>query len=130
MKSTSTSINSVALSVGITDTNSGLGKIDWYYGTTNNPTTKAGTTSITAMNTNATGPRTAQTKTYTVTGLSSGTTYYFKAIVYDVAGNQVSSTVISAKTANPTAGDISYTPSDSSWKVDNVKSALDALYSR
>ena len=54
-----------------------------------------------------------------------GTTYYFKAVVYDVAGNQVSSTVISAKTKNPTAGDISYTPSDSSWKVDNVKSALD-----
>ena len=130
LKSTSTSINSVALSVGITDTNSGLGKVEWYYGTTNNPTTKAGTTSITAMNTSATGPTTAQTKTYTVTGLSSGTTYYFKAIAYDVAGNQVSSTVISAKTANPTAGDISYTPSDSSWKVDNVKSALDALYSR
>ena len=130
LKSTSTSINSVALSIGVTDTNSGLGKIDWYYGTTDNPTTKVGTTSVTAMNTSATGPRTAQTKTYTVTGLSLGTTYYFKAIVYDVAGNQVSSTVISAKTANPTAGDISYTPSDSSWKVDNVKSALDALYSR
>ena len=94
LKSTSTSINSVALSVGITDTNSGLGKVEWYYGTTNNPTTKAGTTSVTAMNTSATGPRTAQTKTYTVTGLSSGTTYYFKAIVYDVAGNQVSSTVV------------------------------------
>ena len=98
MKSTSTSINSVALSVGITDTNSGLGKVEWYYGTTNNPTTKAGTISITAMNTSATGPRTAQTKTYTVTGLSSGTTYYFKAIVYDVAGNQVSSAVVNAKT--------------------------------
>ena len=104
--------------------------IDWYYGTTNNPTTKAGTTSVTAMNTSATGPTTAQTKTYTVTELATGTTYYFKAIVYDVAGNQVSSTVISAKTSNPTAGDISYTPSDSSWKVDNVKSALDALYSK
>ena len=90
----------------------------------------AETTSVTNLNGSATGPTTAQTKTYTVTGLSLGTTYYFKAIVYDVAGNQVSSTVISAKTANPTAGDISYTPSDSSWKVDNVKSALDALYSR
>ena len=130
LKTTSSGTNSVALSIGVTDTNSGLGKIDWYYGTTNNPTTKAGTTSITAMNTSATGPTTAQTKTYTVTGLATGTTYYFKAIVYDVAGNRVSSTIISAKTANPTAGDISYTPSDSSWKVDNVKSALDALYSR
>ena len=98
LKTTSSGTNSVALSVGITDTNSGLGKVEWYYGTTNNPTTKAGTTSVTAMNTSATGPTTAQTKTYTVTGLATGTTYYFKAIVYDVAGNQVSSTVISAKT--------------------------------
>ena len=130
LKTTSSGTNSVALSIGVTDTNSGLGKIDWYYGTTNNPTTKAGTTPVTAMNTSATGPTTAQTKTYTVTGLATGTTYYFKAIVYDVAGNRVSSTIISAKTANPTAGDISYTPGDSSWKVDNVKSALDALYSR
>ena len=130
LKTTSSGTNSVALSIGVADANSGLGKIDWYYGTTNNPTTKAGTTPVTAMNTSATGPTTAQTKTYTVTGLATGTTYYFKAIVYDVAGNRVSSTIISAKTANPTAGDISYTPSDSSWKVDNVKSALDALYSR
>lgn len=98
LKTTSSGTNSVALSIGVTDTNSGLGKIDWYYGTTNNPTTKAGTTPVTAMNTSATGPTTAQTKTYTVTGLATGTTYYFKAIVYDVAGNQVSSTVISAKT--------------------------------
>jgi len=98
LKSTSTSINSVALSVGITDTNSGLGKVEWYYGTTNNPTTKAGTTSITNLNESATGPTTAQTKTYTVSGLTAGTTYYFKAVVYDVAGNQVSSPIISAKT--------------------------------
>ena len=98
MKSTSTSINSVALSVGITDTNSGVGKVEWYYGTTNNPTTKAGTTSVTNLNESATGPTTAQTKTYTVSGLTAGTTYYFKAVVYDVAGNKVSSPIISAKT--------------------------------
>ena len=104
LTSTSQTTNSISLSIGVTDTNSGLGKIDWYYGTTNNPTTKAGTTSITAMNTNETGPTTAQTKTYTVTGLATGTTYYFKAVVYDVAGNQVSSTVISAKT-NKDIGD-------------------------
>ena len=98
LKTTSSGTNSVALSIGVTDTNSGLGKIEWYYGTTNNPTTKAGTTSITAMNTNETGPTTAQTKTYTVSGLTAGTTYYFKAVVYDVAGNQVLSPIISVKT--------------------------------
>ena len=130
LKSTETGINSVTLSVGITDENSGLGKIEWYYGTTNNPTTKAGTTEVTTLNGTQKGPTTAQTKAYTVTGLSAGTTYYFKAIIYDVAGNQTTSSVISAKTQNPTAADISYTPSDSSWKVDNVKSALDYLYNR
>ena len=127
LSSTSTTVNSVSLSVGITDANSGLGKVEWYYGTTNNPTTLAGTTSVTDMNTSATGPTTAQTKEFTVTGLTEGKTYYFKAIAYDVAGNQVSSTVISTNTLNPTAADISYTPSDSSWNVDNVKSALDSL---
>ena len=98
LSSTSAGINSVSLSIGVTDANSGLGKVEWYYGTTNNPTTKAGTTSVTNLNGSATGPTTAQTKTYTVSGLTAGTTYYFKAVVYDVAGNQVSSPIISAKT--------------------------------
>ena len=98
LSSTSAGINSVSLSIGVKDANSGLGKVEWYYGTTNNPTTKAGTTSVTNLNESATGPTTAQTKTYTVSGLTAGTTYYFKAVVYDVAGNQVSSPIISAKT--------------------------------
>ena len=98
LSSTSAGINSVSLSIGVTDANSGLGKVEWYYGTTNNPTTKAGTTSVTNLNESATGPTTAQTKTYTVSGLTAGTTYYFKAVVYDVAGNKVSSPIISAKT--------------------------------
>ena len=125
LTSTSQTTNSISLSIGATDTLSGLGKVEWYYGTTNNPTTLGATTSITTLNENTKGPTTAQTKEQTINGLASGTTYYFKAVVYDVAGNQASSTVIRAKTKNPTAGDISYTPSDSSWKVDNVKSALD-----
>ena len=130
LTSTLQTINSISLSIGAKDTLSGLGKIEWYYGTTNNPTTLGATTSITALNGNVKGPTTAQTKTQTISGLTVGTTYYFKAVVYDVAGNQVSSTVISAKTNNPTAGDVSYTPSDSSWKVDNVKSALDYFFNR
>ena len=130
LSSTAQGIDSVTLSVGIKDANSGLGKVEWYYGTTNNPTTLAGTTKVTDLNGSTKGPTAAQTKTFTVTGLSAGTTYYFKVIAYDVAGNTTSSTVISASTLNPTAADVSYTPSDSSWGVDNVKSALDSLYSR
>ena len=122
LKSTGTTINSISLSLGVAaDTGgSGLKKIEWYYGTTNNPTTKAGETAIT----------TAQTATYTVSNLSLVTTYYFKVIVYDVAGNKVSSSVISAKTANPKAEDVSYTPADSNWKVNNVKEALDYFFNK
>ena len=130
LTSTAQTTNSISLSIGVTDTLSGLGKIEWYCGTTNNPTTLGATTSITTLKGNTKGPTTAQTKTQTISGLAVGTTYYFKAVIYDVAGNQVSSTVISAKTKNPTAGDISYTPSDSSWKVDNVKSALDYFFNK
>ena len=49
---------------------------------------------------------------------------------YDVAGNKVSSSVISAKTANPKAEDVSYTPADSNWKVNNVKEALDYFFNK
>ena len=130
LSSTSKGIDSVTLSVGITDTKSGLGKIEWYYGTTNNPTILAGTTKVTDLNGSTAGPTTAQTKTATVTGLSAGTTYFFKVIAYDVAGKTVTSSVINVTTNNPTAADVSYTPIDTSWGVDNVKSALDSLYSR
>ena len=130
LNSTSVGIDNISLSVGITDEDSGLGKVEWYYGATNNPTTLVGTTSVTTINGSTAGPTTAQTKTYKVTGLTVGTTYYFKVIAYDVAGNEITSSVISATTINPTAEDVSYTPSDSSWKVENVKQALDSLYNR
>lgn len=130
LKTTSIDINSISLNVGITDTDSGLGKVEWYYGTTNNPTTLVETTQVTQLNGSTVGPTTVQTMTCTAYVPSAATTYYFKVIAYDVAGNPKTSSVISAKTTNPTASDISYTPSDSSWKVDNVKAALDSLYSR
>ena len=130
LKSTSAGIDNISLSVGITDTNSGLGKVEWYYGTTNNLSTPMAIEPVTTINGSTAGPTTAQIKTFKATGLKSGTTYYFKVIAYDVAGNKITSSVISASTLNPTAEDVSYTPSDSSWNVENVKQALDSLYNR
>ena len=130
LKSTAQTVNSITLSVGATDTLSGLGKIEWYYGSTNNPTTQGTTIKITDLNGSKTGPTTAQTKQMVFTGLIPGKTYYFKAKIYDVAGNSVETQVVSATTVKATAADVSYTPSESGWKVENVKQALDYLYNR
>ena len=60
-----------------------------------------------------------------------GTTYVQAYVVGD--GNHTNTSATSSATitiTKPTAADVSYTPSDSSWKVENVKQALDALYNR
>ena len=130
LSATEQTINSITMSMGVVDTLSGLGKIEWYYGTTNNPTTLSGTTEITKLNGSKPGPTTVQTQTMTFTGLTTGTRYYFKAKIYDVAGNPVETSVVNAATISPTAADVSYTPSNSNWKVDNVKSALDYFFNK
>ena len=58
----------------------------------------------------------------TVSGGSGGTIYYRTSTDNSSWG--------SWSTTKPTAADVSYTPSDSSWKVENVKQALDDLYNR
>lgn len=88
------------------------------------------TTSVTTLNGNKQGPTTEQINTMAITRLIPGTTYYFKAKIYDVAGNMIETAVISAVTVKPTAEDVSYMPISFEWKVDNVKSALDYLYNR
>ena len=62
---------------------------------------------------------------------SIGTTYVQAYVVGD--GNHTNTSATGSATitiTKPTAADVSYTPSDSSWKVENVKQALDALYNR
>ena len=65
------------------------------------------------------------------TRTSIGTTYVQTYVVGD--GNHTNTSATGSATitiTKPTAADVSYTPSDSSWKVENVKQALDALYNR
>ena len=65
------------------------------------------------------------------TRTSIGTTYVQAYVVGD--GNHTNTSATGSATitiTKPTAADVSYTPSDSSWKVENVKQALDALYNR
>ena len=60
-----------------------------------------------------------------------GTTYVQAYVVGD--GNHTNTSATGSATitiTKPTAADVSYTPSDSSWKVENVKQALDDLYKR
>ena len=65
------------------------------------------------------------------TRTSIGTTYVQAYVVGD--GNHTNTSATGSATitiTKPTAADVSYTPSDSSWKVENVKQALDAVYNR
>ena len=65
------------------------------------------------------------------TRTSIGTTYVQAYVVGD--GNHTNTSATGSATitiTKPTAADVSYTPSDSSWKVENVKQALDDLYNR
>ena len=65
------------------------------------------------------------------TRTSIGTTYVQAYVVGDGNHTNTSATSSVALTiTKPNAEDVSYTPSDSSWKVENVKQALDALYNR
>ena len=60
-----------------------------------------------------------------------GTTYVQAYVAGDGNHTNTSATSSVAITiTKPTAADVSYTPSDSSWKVENVKQALDDLYNR
>ncbi len=98
LTATSTTINSIALKIKATDTNSGLGKIKWYY----KKSTDGSYTSVEdiyqAINGTVAGATTEQEKTRTLTGLTVGTTYNMYAEVYDVAGNKTTSSTINATT--------------------------------
>ena len=88
------------LSMGITDSASGLSKITWYYKKSTDKTYTSVTDTYTTMNGAAAGTKTAVTKTRKMTGLTSDTSYNVYAVAYDVAGNKKQS---STRTVTPIA---------------------------
>ena len=94
----SVSTNSIGLNIKVTDGDSGLSKIKWFY----KKSTEANYTSTEdvyqPMNGVTAGVTTEQEKTKTVRELTAGTTYHIYAEIYDVAGNKTTSSVITEKT--------------------------------
>ena len=92
------------LSMGVTDSASGLSKITWYYKKSTDTTYTSVTDTYTTMNGAAAGTNTAVTKTKQLTGLTANTTYNIYAIAYDVAGNKKQSSTKTVKTPIAVAG--------------------------
>ena len=81
------------LSTTVNDANSGLSKIVWQWGTTTSFGSSK-TDTYTEMNGSTTGTKESITATCELKGLSVGTKYYARVIVYDVAGNPKTSSTI------------------------------------
>ena len=81
------------LSTTVNDVNSGLSKIVWQWGTTTSFGSSK-TDTYTEMNGSTTGTKESITATCELKGLSVGTKYYARVIVYDVAGNPKTSSTI------------------------------------
>ena len=81
------------LSTTVRDENSGLSKIVWQWGTSTS-FGNSKTDTYTEMNGSTTGTKESVTATCDLTGLSAGTKYYARVIVYDVAGNPSTSSTI------------------------------------
>ena len=92
------------LSMGVTDSVSGLSKITWYYKKSTDTTYSSVTDTYTTMNGATAGTKTAVTKTKQLIGLTANTTYNIYAIAYDVAGNKKQSSTKTVKTPIAVAG--------------------------
>lgn len=92
LKSTSAEGTTIALSITATDSISGISTIEWYYKlSTESEYNTPLIDTYTAMNGSTAGTKTRETKTKTLSGLTTGATYDIYAIVYDVAGNSTRS---------------------------------------
>ena len=108
--------STIKLSMAVSDTQSGVNKIIWYYKLSTDSTYKNATDTYTTTTANT-------TRTHTFTGLTQNKTYNAYAVVYDATGRTTQSTTINVTTGTvPTASGATYTPS--TWTNGNVSVTL------
>ena len=108
--------STIALSMAVSDTQSGVNKIIWYYKLSTDSTYKNATDTYTATTANT-------TRTHTFTGLTQNKTYNAYAVVYDATGRTTQSTTINVTTGTvPTASGATYTPN--TWTSGKVTVTL------
>ena len=108
--------SSITLSMAVSDTQSGVNKIIWYYKLSTDSTYKNATDTYTVTTANT-------TRIHTFTGLTQNKTYNAYAVVYDATGRTAQSTTINVTTgAVPTASGATYTPN--TWTSGKVTVTL------
>ena len=108
--------STITLSMAVSDTQSGVNKIIWYYKLSTDSTYKNATDTYTATTANT-------TRTHTFTGLTQNKTYNAYAVVYDATGRTTQSTTINVTTGIvPTASGATYTPN--TWTSGKVTVTL------
>ena len=108
--------STIKLSMAVSDTQSGVNKIIWYYKLSTDSTYKNATDTYTATTANT-------TRTHTFTGLTQNKTYNAYAVVYDATERTTQSTTINVITGTvPTASGATYTPN--TWTSGKVTVTL------
>ena len=125
LNSSDVKTNGFKLNVGVTDEESGLGKIIWYYKLSTASEYTNVEEEYTKLNGEEAGTTTAITKSLTVNNLTSGT-YKAYAEIYDVAGNKTTATEITINTGSVSAAtEATYTPT--TWTNGKVTVTLPTM---
>ena len=113
--------NSITLSMSVSDSQSGVKTIKWYY----KLSTDSSYTEATDNYTETTSETTSKTtRVHTFTGLTQGKTYNAYAVVYDAVGRETRSSTINVNTekvTDLTSANVKFTYNPSGWTSGSVK---------
>lgn len=109
--------NSITLSMSVSDSQSGVKTIKWYYKLSTD-------SSYTEATDNYTETTSKTTRVHTFTGLTQGKTYNAYAVVYDAVGRETRSSTINVNTekvTDLTSANVKFTYNPSGWTSGSVK---------